>query len=224
MVEVLGNIEGGSRIPTKHSWMVLRELDGLVDTAGGFCIPMTAGATLKVGDLVYHSAAHTVNKSTTAGDYSTKFAGVVVGGASLYDSIMQGDIDVGETAATVGQEVLVCVLGKCKIVSGAAIVAGASLSGDTGVAGKALTTTAGRVLALEAAAAADVKILGLVSALTSAVTGLAIGTNVQAWSAKLDTLSGAATALTGDYSDGTVLAALVAILVAKGIITDSTTA
>lgn len=45
----------------------------------------------------------------------------------------------------------------------------------------------------------------------------------QAAHASLTSLSTAAIALAGDYSDGTVLAALVAILVTKGIITDTTT-
>ncbi len=155
-------LEGGSRKPTNLPWLTGYELDGLVDTAGGYCMPFTAGTTLFVGDVVFQSAAHTVNKSAVAADYTTGTIGVVVGGQALNREVFQSDMDVGEVAGTVGQTVMVCILGKCKVVSDAAITQGAILSGGVTTAGRALTTAGGRLKAMEAAAGAGVKILVLV--------------------------------------------------------------
>lgn len=130
----------GSRRATNFPWTTGDEaLDNLVDgdSPGGRVYRFKAGAALNIGDLVYLSAAHTVNKSNTLSNY-TAVVGVVVGGASTNYEILQDDGDIGRQAAAANEVVLVCTEGKAKVVSDvAAISLGAKLTAGT--------TTAGRV-------------------------------------------------------------------------------
>ncbi len=105
----------------------------------GDVIPLAAAATLLVGDLVYLSAARTVNKSTTLANHD-KIIGVVIGGDSIgTNAILPDSSMVGTTAATVGQTVHVLVKGIAYVKVAAAIAAGVAIVADT--------TTAGRVKA-----------------------------------------------------------------------------
>jgi len=130
----------GSRRATNFPWITGDEsLDNLLDgdSPGGRVCRFKAGAALNIGDTVYLSAAHTVNKSNTPANY-TAVMGVVVGGATTNYEILQDDADVGKQAAAANEVVLVCVAGKAKVVSDvAAIALGSKLTIGT--------TTAGRV-------------------------------------------------------------------------------
>jgi hypothetical protein len=118
------------------------------DSPGGHFIVMLAGATLLVGDMVYLSAAHTVNKSTTATLYPAG-VGVVIGGENTYMQVAQEDNYVGLSACDNTERVLVGILGKFKVIAGAAITLGNTLSGGTVVAGRAgVDATAGRMMAM----------------------------------------------------------------------------
>lgn len=117
------------------------------DGYGGKCITMLAGAALTVGQAVYISAANTVQAGATANLAATM--GVVVGGKSTkgrcYPEVKFGDT----AAAAAGDWVLVCVEGKCRVLSDAAVAVGAIL-GFGGTAGRLddLTTDATTVVGL----------------------------------------------------------------------------
>ena len=106
---------------------------------GGEVEMYAAGAALNVGDVVYFSAAFSVNKSATAGTTLGKLAGVVVGGAKTDMRACTRKLDVGLQAAATGEAVLVLVKGKTYVVAAAALSAGDLVAADT--------TTAGRVKA-----------------------------------------------------------------------------
>lgn len=128
----------GSHAAAGIPWQTLSEdLGEDADTSGGIVIRVKAAAALNVGDAVFMSAARTVNKSTTATDYARRF-GVVVGGDNFEFHVLQEDGDVGEQAAAANKDVLVCVLGLCKVVAGGTIVAGDRLIADTGTAGRVI--------------------------------------------------------------------------------------
>jgi hypothetical protein len=111
------------------------------DGYGGFCIKMLAAAALAVGDSVYISAADHVNKGATAN--LAAGIGVIVGGKATKGRCYP-EVKFGETAAAAAEDwVLVCVEGKCRVLSDAAVAAGAAL-GFGGTAGRLddLTTDA----------------------------------------------------------------------------------
>lgn len=110
-----------------------------IPTGGTFvtCVA-DAGQTLKTGDVVYFSAVGgKVSTSAIAATVGPKFAGVVIGGDSLFDiqndiSLANPSLKTGLTAATAAQKVLIQITGITRVVAGAAI-AGASrvISGAT---------------------------------------------------------------------------------------------
>jgi hypothetical protein len=123
--------------PTNFLNINLSQIDTEVGGVGGIVIRVLAGATLLLGDVVYYSAADTVNKSATNANYAG-FAGVVVGGQT-YDpagTVMDTSTEVGGTAATVGQWVLVQINGIAFIKSDGAILAGSLVIPDASVAGE----------------------------------------------------------------------------------------
>lgn len=95
------------------------------DGYGGFCVKMLAAAALNVGDAVYVSAANTVDKGATANIVQS--LGVVVGGQTTKGRCYP-EASFGTAAAATGGWVLVCVLGKCRVLSDAAVTVGAQLA------------------------------------------------------------------------------------------------
>lgn len=136
-------------ISSRQRYSLFRDSGSGAPAAGGDVISMIAAATLLVGDVAYISAANTVNKSLTSSDHD-KVIGIVVGGQSIDNSplpstVMDESGDVGTTAATVNQVVLILVRGFAYVKVAAAIAAGVSIVADT--------TTSGRVKAATAIAA-----------------------------------------------------------------------
>lgn len=137
--------------PTKIPFVLLDTTDevALGPATGGQVLPFTAGATLLVGDVVYLTTTNTVNKTNVIATVGTGFVGVVVGGAAFASdgSVQSDDVNqttlVGQTAATVGQRVLVQISGVANVVAGAAVVAGVALTSDTTTSGRVLTNAAG---------------------------------------------------------------------------------
>lgn len=109
--------------------------DVAAEYVGGQVIRALAGAALLIGDVVYWSAANTVNKSATTAAYAA-FAGVVVGGANTFFQCIDNDADLGITAADTGEEVLVQISGIAWVLAAAATAAGATVG---------VVTTSGRV-------------------------------------------------------------------------------
>lgn len=105
---------------------------------GGQVHRFAAGGTLLVGDAVFISAANTVNKSLTVGDYAN-FVGFVVGGDS---NGFRTEDAVGTTAATSGQGVMVQISGVARAIVGAT----GFTAGTTNVAVAPSAATAGRVI------------------------------------------------------------------------------
>lgn len=123
--------------PTNLPFITAELTDVDVGSVGGRTIKLLAAGTLLIGDVVYVSAANTVAKSTTNANYAG-FAGVVVGGKT-YDAggrVSTAAGDIGDTAATVGQWVLVQVDGIARIKSDGAILAGSLVIPDASVAGE----------------------------------------------------------------------------------------
>jgi hypothetical protein len=129
----------GSRRATNLPWLTGDEdPDNLVDgdSPGGIIHKFKAGAALNIGDIVYLSAAHTVNKSADVADYDAVI-GVVVGGKTTNYEVLQDDIDVGVQAAAANEVVLVCTHGKAKVVADDAITLGDKLTSGGTTAGAA---------------------------------------------------------------------------------------
>lgn len=174
-------MDGNSAEPTNNVFRRATVEDVAADSngkygysVGGITTEYSAGATLNVGDVVYLSAANTVNKSLTAATVLGKVVGVVVGGAQTDMKALSSKSDVGLAAALVNERVIVLYLGKYWVVSDAAVTAGDPLTPGTVTAGRAKTgaiTTdlaagdSGRILgnALEAAAGAALTILAFIS-------------------------------------------------------------
>lgn len=160
---------GTSARPTRYEFIrCMAEDSG--DEVGGYVEEYKAGAALNVGDLVYVSAANTVNKSATAATVLGKLVGLVVGGAKTGMHALNRKLDVGVQAAALDERVLVLKAGKYWAVSDAAITAGDLLTAGTATAGRVKLGTVttdlaagdtGRLVgnALEAAAGAAVVIL-----------------------------------------------------------------
>lgn len=150
-------------LPTSFSWLTFnnRRGDKAPAEVGGVVEIFLAGGSLSTGDIVFFSAANTVNKSATVADYAA-MAGVVVGGQRTNDRIISS---VGVAAATVGQRVLVQVSGIATVVAGGTVTVGTHLTviPDTGTAGRvAAGTTAGSIIGktiTSGAAAGTMKIL-----------------------------------------------------------------
>lgn len=123
---------------TNYPW-ITNALDNAVASwgpVGGIVKRYKAGAILKLGDVVYHSATDTVNKSNTAANYQA-MAGVVVGWEDRNGKyFMNSTADVGLACAS-GDDVFVCYLGVAWVVADAATTQFAKISQGA--------TTAGRV-------------------------------------------------------------------------------
>lgn len=119
---------------TNFPWITHRLDDNSPAKQGGVVLPFLAAATLLVGDVVFLSAADTVNKSATAANY-TAFIGVVVGGKRTNGEVVDRSLNMtsplGIQAALVGEEVLVQVSGVAYVTSAAAVVVGAALQVQT---------------------------------------------------------------------------------------------
>lgn len=127
---------------------------------GGLVAKFTAAVALKIGDSVFLSAANTVSKSITAGD-RLKRIGVVVGGDAFGDRETTDANSIGDEAAAIGGEVMVCYSGVAIGVAGAvAVTAFAPLMFDATTAGRLVPATpatdAGKIvgMAIEAQATA----------------------------------------------------------------------
>lgn len=125
--------------PTNLPFITSQQTDTGIAEVGGRTVKFLAGATLLIGDVVYISAANTVNKSTTNADYAA-FAGVVVGGQSI-DNTGNGMAiseagDIGKTAAIATQWVIVQIDGIARVKSDGAILATSLVIPDASVAGE----------------------------------------------------------------------------------------
>ncbi len=134
---------------------------------GGDVLQFIAAAALNIGDVVYLSAANTVNKSNTPANYQ-KFVGVVVGGKATYNQIGTLSTDVGNAAAAANEDVLVQFNGKCWAVADAAVAAGGLITQGATTAGRvddSASATQGQIIgmALQAATNAADKILILIN-------------------------------------------------------------
>lgn len=139
-------IEKGSFSATAFSFFQPAEDSEVLASPGGTGYLANAGATLLIGDAVYHSTTGvTVNKSTTQSLYTGTFAGVIVGGVSTIAGprYIFGDPAVYgvKTAATVGQQVLVQNTGIVLMIAGAAITANTSIMPSGATAGRVITAT-----------------------------------------------------------------------------------
>lgn len=116
--------------PTTYPWIDHRVDDTSICPQGGIVVPFTAAAALNTGDVVFLSAAGTVNKSAVAANY-TAFMGVVVGGKQLYGEVLDARYNqtaiTGVLAANANDEVLVQVSGIAKVVAAAAVAVGGLL-------------------------------------------------------------------------------------------------
>lgn len=138
--------EKGSFSATSFSFFQPAQDSEVLASPGGTGYLANAGATLLIGDVVYHSTTGvTVNKSTTQSLYTGAFAGVVVGGGSVIDGpryIFGDPAAYGVmTAATVGQQVLVQNTGVVLMVAGAAITANTNVMPSGATAGRVITAT-----------------------------------------------------------------------------------
>lgn len=126
-----------------------------VPTYGGQIARYTANGVLKIGDVVYVSAANTVSKSNTQANYAT-FAGVVVGSLVDFDGAVVGDdSNLVGSSLTSGAEVLVQISGIAKVVADAAITVGTRISQGATTAGRVDDTafTAGQMCGIALGAA-----------------------------------------------------------------------
>lgn len=161
----------GSYGPTNHTWLFgSEESFDTADSPGGYVTAFKGAQALNIGDVVYVSAAFTVDKSTTQTNYNS-FAGVVVGGKSTGMKVMQDDAAVGTPASAAANElVLVCVRGKAKCVADGIIAAGATIQPDGATAGRVESVAPSTVahllqrvgVALETTANAGDKFLALI--------------------------------------------------------------
>jgi hypothetical protein len=131
---------------TKFRNIVLGQADvGDFGGVGGTCVILKAAGTLLVGDIVFASAANTVNKSATASDYGA-FVGVVVGGDSLGDTVLDTTLNqasyVGQTAALVNERVTVQIDGIAYVIAGVGgLAAGNACYPSGATAGRTVTTS-----------------------------------------------------------------------------------
>lgn len=117
---------------------------------GGRVVTLTAGASLNIGDVVFYSAADTVNKSATSANY-VGYVGVVVGGDSFdpegrisYEPLVLAS---PVTAATTGQKVLVQIDGIAEVRTDGAVTLGTQVICTATNAGRVISgTTAGQIL------------------------------------------------------------------------------
>jgi hypothetical protein len=132
---------------------------------GGLCFTAKATAALLVGDaVIVHTVDGEVTKSATTGDHVRR-AGIVVGGTLTGMKALAGSSYVGQAAAGVGQQVLVCYSGIAWAIAQTTTVAIAdALSLDTTTAGRVLdsavaTKNVGIALSASASAGDPVKVL-----------------------------------------------------------------
>lgn len=126
-----------NQMPTNLPFTTNSVDDNAVCGVGGNVRRFLAAGTLLIGDVVYISAAETVAKSTTNADYAG-FAGVVVGGDSYSKEgyVANESTLVGQTAALVGEVVLVQIDGIALVKSDGAILVSSLVIPDASVAGE----------------------------------------------------------------------------------------
>lgn len=163
---------GTRAITKKAQYQLYRSNDLNALGPSGDVIQLTASGTLKIGDVVYYSAASTVAKSATGSNHD-KIAGVVIGGQSTYDSIIDDSALVGTTAATDGQRVLVLLHGIAYVVVAAAIAAGVAIVADTATAGRVKAATAHTATAADPTQATTTQVNSTVPAGATPVTSSA---------------------------------------------------
>lgn len=95
----------------------------------------TSSNTLLHGDVVYIDTNGDVAKSITSTLYD-RMAGVVVGGDVSYNDALNTEIDTGNTAAEVGDNVIVANAGIAYCIASSIFSAGTILSPSTTVAGR----------------------------------------------------------------------------------------
>ena len=125
------------QIPSNFTSTTNQITDTGIAEVGGNVRKFTAGAALLIGDVVYLSAADTVNKSAVAADYE-KFIGVVVGGktAAANGSVTDVEAEIGLAAAAAGEWVLVQIDGIARVKSDGAILATSRIIADATIAGE----------------------------------------------------------------------------------------
>lgn len=125
------------QLPTNLPYTSNQLTDTEIASVGGNVRKFTAEAALLIGDVVYISAAKTVNKAAVNASYAT-FAGVVVGGKTFSDmgAVATDDAEVGNAAAAADEWVLVQIDGIAFIKSDGAILAGSRVIPDATVAGE----------------------------------------------------------------------------------------
>ena len=122
--------------PTRTAFIHASVDDDSRAKVGGTVVQFKAGAALKLGDVVYISAADTVNKSTTAADHRKRI-GVVVGGAHTNDEVVDDSTLYNvSTAADADEDVLVLVFGIAYVTVAGALSAGDLIIPDTVTAGR----------------------------------------------------------------------------------------
>lgn len=122
---------------TGLSNLLLEREQGEIASVGGRVAKFLAAGTLLLGDVVYISAAETVAKGTTNAAYAA-FAGVVVGGASYSSAeyVNSDPAQIGQTAALVGETVIVQLDGIAYVKSDGAILVSSRVIPDATVAGE----------------------------------------------------------------------------------------
>jgi len=151
--------------PTNLPYLTSEDHDEDYAAVGGNVERYIAAGNLNVGDVVFFSAVNgVVNKANTAASYQL-FAGVVVGGArTTMGNVLSQSSAVGTLAAVANEQVFVQTSGKCFVVSDAAIVAPAKVTGGTVTAGRVasgVSASQGQIIGvvLQAAAGAGVVVL-----------------------------------------------------------------
>lgn len=123
----------------QRKWIELNK-DSLAFSVGGVLIRGLSAVALNIGDSVIIDTAGLVDKSLSAAEQVAKM-GVVVGGESTSMTPYTSDSQVGEEACDADEQVLVCILGICHVITEDNTL-------DTiGVPFEMGTTTAGKVVA-----------------------------------------------------------------------------
>lgn len=125
----------------QRQWIELNE-DSLTFSVGGLLIRGLSVVALNIGDSVMIDDAGLVDKSATAGEQVSKM-GVVVGGESTSMEPYTTDSQVGNEACDVDEQVLVCILGICHIITedGSVSAIGMPLKMGVSAAGKIVAST-----------------------------------------------------------------------------------
>jgi hypothetical protein len=129
--------------PSASSWLVIQGDPNDPLEIGGLLRIYTAAAALLVGDVVFLSAAGTVDKTVTTGTH-VRAVGVVVGGTATGMTCCSDSADVATAAAAANERVLVCFSGTAFVIADAALATvGTPIAPSTTVAGRVRASTLG---------------------------------------------------------------------------------